>query len=130
MPSPCYSRGMHDLLTQIVDAVPLSSRELLSRLLQDSLRDPADLLAEIDAYVGFVQAFAETHPKVDAAGAGRLAERCRALIAATPAGPTDHQRLVQAACLYLVAIEGDLDEADGFADDEAVIAAVEAAIAR
>lgn len=121
---------MTDLIARIADRVPEDSRPLLTRLLEDPLMAAADLLAELDAYAGFVTAFAQTHPTVDAAVVARLADRCRTLVEATRAGPTDAQRLVQAACLYLVAIEGDLDGSDGFTDDAAVIAAVEAAIAR
>ena len=121
---------MTDLIARIADRVPEDSRPLLTRLLEDPLRAPADLIAEIEAYAGFVAVHAQTHPTVDATVVARLAERCRALVEATRAGPTDAQRLVQAACLYLVAIEGDLDDRDGFSDDEAVIAAVEAATAR
>jgi hypothetical protein len=115
---------------RIAHQIPDESRELVARLLSDRLRPLDELAAEVEAYVGFVREFATRQPgaSVDAGAAERLAERCMALLGQVRGGPDDDRRLVQAACLYLVAIEGDLDAGDGFADDEAVIAAVEAAL--
>src|SRR5690349_20090885 len=112
---------MSDPLSRIAASVPAPSHALLSRLLADPLRPAGELLAELDAYLGFVQSYAAGHAAVDAVWAARLTERCRALIARTSGHSDDDRLLVQAARLYLVAIEGDLDDGDGFHDDEAVI---------
>src|SRR5262245_2985162 len=105
---------MSDPLSRIASRVPEHSHALLARLLADPLRAAAEIEAELEAYLGFVQSFAATQPGVDAAHASRLTQRCRELLARTRGGPDEDRLLVQAACLYLVAIEGDLDGGDGF----------------
>ncbi|MEZ4241433.1 MAG: hypothetical protein R3F59_35840 [Myxococcota bacterium] len=102
------------------------SRPLVARLFADPLRPLPELVSEVQSYAGFVRAFARVHPGIDADRAERLAARCVALTERV-SGEAQH-RLVQTACLYLVAIEGDLDEGEGFEDDEAVVEAVEAAL--
>jgi hypothetical protein len=115
------------LLDRIAADVPAESVPLLTRLLGDPLRPEAELVAEIEAYLGFVRSYAETYPEIDVGRIDWLADRCRKLVEATRGASEDDRRLAQVACLYFVAIEGDLDQGDGFADDEAVIRAVESA---
>jgi hypothetical protein len=115
---------------RILHQLPEASRAVVARLLSDPLRPLDELVDEVEAYVGFVRDYAskQSGSSIDADAAEKLADRCRALVGKARSGSDDDRRLVQAACLYLVAIEGDLDEGDGFSDDEAVIAAVELAL--
>ena len=120
---------MSELLDRLIVNVPAECHPILARLLDDDLRPPEELLQELEAYVGFVRTYSGAHPAVDAVSAEALAQRCRDLIDRARGRSANDRRLVQAACLYLVAIEGDLDTVDGFDDDAAVIRAVEGILA-
>lgn len=115
-------------LPRIAARIPRESQSILERLLSDPLRAPEELSGELAAYVGSVQRFARLHGGIDPNIVVHLARRCDQLIEHARGRPESDRRLVQAACLYLVAIEGDLDAGGGFDDDEAVIRAVELAI--
>ncbi len=106
------------------------------RLVEDLLAEPPQpvtrLRAELAGYLARLEVLGGEERTLDLDAAQRIAERCFALLdRAARGGDQEAHRLIQAACLYFVLAEdadSDLGES-GFADDLAVVSAVERALA-
>ena len=89
------------------------------------------LRADVLRYLARLEALAADEPRFDLDRARRLGDRCLRLLA-HDGWPADQARLVQAAAGYFITEEDlspDLVSGEGFHDDEALLSAVERALA-
>ena len=105
-------------------------RSVAEPLLQESLESPDAWAPEVERYLDRVRRSSETEPQRVAA-ARRVADRLITLAESlSEEDSAEHQQLVQMAVRYFVMEDDARDDwgADGFMDDEDVVAAVEAAL--
>ena len=96
-------------------------------------RPVAALRAAVAAHHRAIAEAAAASPFVDGSRAAAVAAACDALLDAWPSLSAEHQRLVQAACVYFANPdddEGDFASIIGFEDDVEVIRYVSQAIGR
>jgi hypothetical protein len=113
----------------LLGALLSDTREVVLRLLDESPAAAASLGAELDAFEAELLLLTD-HPTADVSTATRLAQGCRALLAAVGPDPA-RLRMAQIAVRYVVLDEdadGDVDSPYGFDDDVEVFNAVAASV--
>jgi hypothetical protein len=121
--------GGEETAEELLAKVPVESRPLVARLLDEPLLPSVVLRGEVDAYLNLYHDAQRGNESLDPEHAEALAARCRRLLDRVgPDAPEAHRRLVQVAVRYFV-IEADADDdmgIGGLDDDEVVVTAVEA----
>jgi len=122
-----------DVTERVLELLDEELGAFVSELLEEPLKEPHELRAEVVGHTAKLEALKPFHEKLDLETARVVGDRCLQLMEfASESRPEDDRRLIQAAALYFVFdedAESDLHSAHGFDDDLAVVEAVETVLA-
>ncbi|MEP7009894.1 MAG: DUF262 domain-containing protein [Acidobacteriota bacterium] len=126
---PAEAEGTESLADQALSLLEPEAAEYFQELLAEPLIALERLRAEVRGYVAKLESLAAYESGLDIDRARRIGDRCLHLLE-TPGRSEDEIRLVQAAVSHFT-VEDDLASdlgPNGFLDDEAAVAAVEAVL--